>query len=195
MIFGIILAAGESRRMGSPKPLLMRGRFRFLETAYHLLRRAGVKNVGVVLGAKASFLRRRFPRLKVRWILNRRWRLGQLSSLQAGLRDLSKVWEGVFVLPVDYPMIKLSTCKALLRARQKYPERIIIPQCGSRGGHPVIFPRRFFGEIFGADHNTGAREVVYRHPRDVFRVAVRDRGIFQDIDTPEDYARLVQKSS
>lgn len=180
--------------MGSPKPLLRLGGLRLLEAAHDLLCRAGVKRVAVVLGAKASLIRRSFPHLKVRWILNRRWRLGQLSSLQAGLRDLSKVCEGVFVLPVDYPLVKPSTCKALLRARQKYPERIILPRCGSRGGHPVIFPRRFFGEIFGTDHKVGAREVVYRHPRDVFRVAVRDRGIFQDIDTPEDYARLVQKS-
>ena len=191
---GVILSAGESSRMGSPKALLAYRGTTFLEHLVNLLQ-GRVEPLLVVLGHGADRIRAavRLPP-QVRVLLNQDYRLGQLSSLQTAIRALEgSPVSGLLVVPVDHPAVEPEVVAALLDAFAAEQPEVLVPIFEGRRGHPVIFSLRLFAELLAAPLEEGARAVVRRHT--ARELPINDAGILADIDDPESYRRLVTGSS
>ncbi|MBI3934151.1 MAG: nucleotidyltransferase family protein [Acidobacteria bacterium] len=190
-IAGIILAAGESSRMGRDKALLPLGGQTFLEHLAKVLD-GEVAPLVVVLGHHAAEIEQqvRLPS-SVRILRNPDYHLGQLSSLHVALRGLAGLGvEGALVCLVDHPAITKQVVGAVVGRFQKSQANILIPTWQGRRGHPVLFSSRVFEELLAAPINQGARAVVRRHANEVEYVEVYEEGILWDVDRPEDYAAL-----
>jgi len=184
--------------MGFPKALLPYQGSTFLERLAGLLA-PRVSPLIVVLGHDAE---RIYGAVTLpagtRVLVNRDYRLGQLSSLQTAIRTLQHgrgtVHEvaGLLLAPVDHPCVAEETIVALLRVFAAEEPAVAAPTHGGRRGHPVIFSSRLFDELLAAPLDQGARAVVHRHP--VREVPVDDAGILADIDNPEIYRRLIGSS-
>lgn len=185
-IEAILLAAGESRRMGYPKPLLRVGQESFLlHSAKSIL--AVVPRLIVVLGAHAERIRPVIPAdPRIVAVHNPHYQAGQLSSLKVGLRAIGEDADAVMVHLADHPLVKASTFERVVAAFNANRGAIIIARHGGRRGHPVLFARALFSELLDAPEDQGARAVVNRDPDRVVYVDVEDPGVTLDLDTPSD---------
>jgi molybdenum cofactor cytidylyltransferase len=191
MLSGIVLAAGESKRMGSPKALLRLGESTFLETVCSSLWGAGADEVIVVLGAVADMIKDTIALRRERIVVNENFQMGQLSSLQCGVRVTAPQSEAALVTLVDHPLVKQSTYRLLIEEWERVKGRIILAVYEGRGGHPVVFPRQVYKELLEAPCDIGARYVVRKDPGRVRRLECGDPGIMVDIDSPGDYEKFI----
>jgi molybdenum cofactor cytidylyltransferase len=187
MIQALVLAAGESMRMGMLKPLLRFGETTFLEQIIGVLRRSEVDGITVVLGAKAETVRVSVDLSQVNVVINEGYREGQLSSLIAGLRSIAPAVEAIVLCLVDHPFITAETVSRLIGAFGQTRKPIVLPVFGGRRGHPALFAREVFDELIGAPAQEGARHVVQANRDRVFEVEVADGAVLTKIDTPEEY--------
>lgn len=194
-IAGLILAAGASRRMGRPKPLLELDGETFLDR----LIGAFVPHcapVLVVLGHNAEIIRHAIQRGgQVRFVLNPAPERGQLSSLQCGLREVPADAEAVIFTPVDLPAILPATVGALVEAMRESAAGLVVPTFEGRHGHPVGLRRSLFAELLELPASASARDVIRRHAGATRYVAVDDPGILRDVDDPAGYERLLNRDS
>jgi molybdenum cofactor cytidylyltransferase len=195
MVHGIVLAAGRSSRMGRPKAALRLGPGgpTFAAAAVGALRDAGLGRVVVVAGAHPGAVRDAVPELPgVEVIDHPDWTSGQLSSLLAGLAALDAPdLEAIAVTLVDVPLVRASTVAALLAAWRQTGAPIVRPAIGERHGHPVIFDRATFGALRAAPLDVGAKAVIAAFRHQVLDLATDDTGALRDIDTPDEYAALL----
>lgn len=190
MTSGILLAAGESRRMGSPKALLLCHGQTFLERSCTAFFSAEVEELIVVLGAWESRLRPALPRHPaLRTVVNPHYTLGQLSSLGCGLRALSPASDAAVVNLVDHPLVRAETIAALIASFRAAPVPISIATYQGKRGHPVLFSRQVYAELLAAPLDQGAKVVVRKDPARVRPVSLNDPGVVADIDTPQEYRR------
>jgi molybdenum cofactor cytidylyltransferase len=191
MIAGLILAAGESSRMGRDKALLeYRGRS-FLQTAVATLKSAGIASIVVVLGHHAEEIRRALILKDVQIVVNENYSLGQTSSLQAGLCALANQnVDAVILWLVDHPAIQAETVKKLAAEFQNSKPPVIIPRYQGERGHPVLISRALFDELLDLTPQDGANTVIRKHRNEAVLVDVDDPGIGQDIDDPDSYQGL-----
>ncbi len=185
MLAAVILSAGASRRMGSPKALLPYREGTFLD---HLIRithhpRIGLKRV--VLGAGADEIRT-IAKLDPSIItLNPDWEQGQLSSLCAGLRSLAGIeTDGVVLCPVDHPLVTANLVNDLVAAFYESGKAIVLPTYKGRRGHPVVFASALYGELLDAPVDKGARSVVWAHAGEVLEVPTDEEGVVLNINDP-----------
>jgi CTP:molybdopterin cytidylyltransferase MocA len=166
------------------------------------LLRGGAPRVIVVSGAHIDAVRRAMPSHEPRAhvIEHSAWKQGQLSSLLAALHAIDEPQlEAAIVTPVDVPLVSAATVAAVIAAWRKTRAPIVRPvdrstsltPGGERHGHPVIFDRCVFDDLRSADPNVGAKAVFALHRDRVLNVQVDDPGAFEDIDTPEDYERVL----
>jgi molybdenum cofactor cytidylyltransferase len=201
MIAAIILAAGESRRMGFPKALLSYSELDGSETTFlaHLLdvfAKSRARPVVVVLGHDAERIRSEVSFGEARTVWNERYRSGMLSSIQKGIAEIDETGvEGALVLPVDHPDVTSAIVDALIARFAETPRPILLPVNRGRRGHPVLFSRQVFPELGSAPEAVGARQVVWDHQKDLLEVEVGDEGVARDVDTPEDYRAWRERSS
>jgi molybdenum cofactor cytidylyltransferase len=196
MIVGIILAAGASVRMGRTKAFLPIGTDTFLTRVCRTLADGGLDDLVVVAGPEAAEAERAIARagIRARLVENRRRDEGQVTSLQAGLAVADRPGvDAVLVHLVDAPLVAPSTVQAVADAFRRTRAPIVRPLVGGRHGHPVVFARSTFDDLRAADPAVGAKAVVGAHAADAIDVVVDDAGACQDIDTPEDYERLIGK--
>jgi molybdenum cofactor cytidylyltransferase len=188
MISAILLAAGESRRMGSPKALLHYQGQTFIERICTAFLTVGVDELIVVLGARAEEIGRALPvHPALRSVVNSRYSQGQLSSLIVGIGALSPESEAAIVNLVDHPLVSSETIKAVIDSFRAAPVPIVIASYNGKRGHPVLFSRHVYGEILAAPLDQGAKVVVRKDPARVREIPLDDPGILADIDTPEEY--------
>lgn len=178
--------------MGSPKAILNLGSNSFIETICSRLREACLDEVVAVLGAHADEVARTAHLPGVKVVINAEYGLGQLSSLQCGLKAADLRSRGALVTLVDHPLIAASTYRALLEEWERSPEKIVVARYRGKGGHPVIFPRPLFGELMEASPGVGARAVLRRDARRVRWIDFEDPGIVADIDSLGDYEKFVK---
>lgn len=193
-VAGIVLAAGRSSRMGEPKALLRVHGETFLERAIHILVEGGCEAVAVVLGPgeAAREAGRIARRLRAVPVENPRVDAEQIDSLRIGLESLPTDAEAAVVLPVDHPLAETRTVRELVRAFHASGLPIVRPVYNDRPGHPVLFARGLWDELAEPDRGEGARDVIHAHAEEILDVAIGDRGVSVDIDTPEDYRREVR---
>jgi len=190
-VAGLILAAGESRRMGSPKALLNYREATFLDTLCRLFAR-NCSPVIVVLGAHAEEIRTRTTH-PAQFVFNPDWRSGQTSSMQCGLRALPPAADGVLFTLVDHPAVATSTIDRLLAPGD--PGQLLrVPRYQGQRGHPVWFSRDLVAEFLALPPDGAARDVVHRHVAETQYLDVDDTGIVADIDDPEAYRNLTGAS-
>ncbi len=126
-----------------------------------------------------------------RVVHNPDWRLGQLTSLQAGLRQAGAA--ASFFIPVDCPLVRPETVRALREAWSAAPDAVfVIPRFGQRRGHPVLASPTAVRELLALPADGQAREVVHRYRGQTVYVDVEDAGILADVDTPADYEAIRQ---
>ncbi len=207
MIASIILAAGESRRMGSPKALLPYAfpktsdgsETTFLGHLVDVVNRSRAEPIVVVLGHEGARIRSSLSPTswgRARPVLNERYREGMLTSIVSGLEAVEKSpAEGCLVLPVDHPDVTSEIVDLLIGRFEQTPRPILVPVFQGRRGHPVLFSRAVFDEIRRAPESVGARQVVWDHQEDLLEVEVQDPGIGRDVDTPGDYRSFRERSS
>lgn len=165
----------------------------FVERACAVLRQAGVFRLRVVvspdiLAAVAGLL----PHVDLE--VNADPGRGQLSSLQIAIRALPVDTRAAVVLPVDVPLVRTQTVRALIDARAATGPFVVRPSRGGRHGHPVIFDRAVFAELLEAPLAEGAKAVVRKYASRAGDVPVLDdEGAFTDIDTVEDYLRAFNR--
>ncbi len=189
MINAIVLAAGESKRMGMPKPLLL---FRGLPTTFvdqivSVLRDTCVDRITVVLGAEARKVRESAVLSGVDIVINEDYARGQLSSLIAGLRSMPPETEAIVLCLVDNPLITREMVNRVIEAFRETGQPIVVPVFQGQRGHPALFARSMFDELLNAPADEGARHVVQSNGDKVLEVDVPDPAVLTRIDTPEDY--------
>jgi molybdenum cofactor cytidylyltransferase len=184
---GLILAAGESRRMGSPKALLNYQGETFLDRLIGLFS-PHCSPVIAVLGAGheniSAGMRRRSEACIVH---NRDFHLGQLSSMQAGLRAVPDDADQVLFTLVDHPAVMPGTIAALLA---EPPAPLRIPRYAGRRGHPILFSKLLIAEFLALPATSAAREVVTRYAIDSAYIDVDDPGVVANVDDALAYERL-----
>lgn len=200
MLAAIILAAGDSTRMGRPKALLQDPDGRsFVARLVRTFGTAGVNDVFVVTGslhaAIAGVLNDDHPPVTPTLINNPQPELGQVSSLWMGLDAATKAGaEGVLMTLVDIPLVRPSTVTHVIDAWRSTRAPIVRPAVGHRHGHPVLFDRAVFDALRHAPIAEGARAVVHAHRDRIVNVEVDDQGCLLDVDTPADYDEVIRKA-
>jgi CTP:molybdopterin cytidylyltransferase MocA len=177
--------------MGRPKALLPYRGVSFLRAVAAALLAGGVEELVAVLNPTVPGLPAVLPAdPRVRWVPAPPAPAGQIASLRAGLRALSPSSEAALVALVDQPAVRPETVAALVQAFRETGAPILLPIYQGRRGHPVCFARALYPELLEVPEEEGARALVRRHRALLREVPVDDPGIHQDVDTPEDLARL-----
>lgn len=191
-VAAIVLAAGQSRRMGFPKALLPIAGQTFVQHVVGALAASRVAAIYLVLGADADRIRREVDVTPARVVVNERWEQGQLSSLVAGLRALPvAALDAVIMALVDHPLLDPSVVDALIAAFAATARPIVLPVHDGRRGHPVLFAASLIPELLAAPLAEGARAVVRAHAAEVLEVPAPAPGVLADIDTPALYSQWV----
>ncbi|MEZ0542482.1 nucleotidyltransferase family protein [Fibrella arboris] len=184
----IILAAGESSRLGQPKQLLETNGVPLIRHMAQLAHDLATGPVVVVVGANAEAVTAALHDLQVRIVSNPDWKAGMASSLKIGVETLEKTFpEAILVLLTDQPHVSRALIEQLIDTAASSHKAIVASQYGDVQGVPVLFRPEFFDALKSLTGDTGARKIIQKHPDEVVSVPF-DQGIV-DLDTPEDVAR------
>ena len=193
MISAIILAAGESKRMGQPKQLLpFRGSTLLGQIMENLLQSQAAETI-VVLGYQAEKIIPQIAREPVKIVVNPDFDQGMSSSIKCGLSHISEAADGVMIVLGDQPLIEKETIDLLIKKHRQSERGIILPVYKGIRGHPVIFKMKYKDELLRLTGDIGGKQIVERHPSDVLEVEVDYESVVISIDAESDYQSLVGK--
>lgn len=204
MIYGILLAAGQSSRMGRPKQLLDWHGMPLVRHVADQALASGLAGLVVVVGAAADEVRAALapaqntaradgirPPYAMHIVENPDYAAGQAGSLRMGLAALPPGARAAVVLLVDQPLVTPELIDRLLAAYAADPEATaIVPHHRGQRGNPVLLAAPLFGELMGLEGDVGAREVLRSHADGVRRLELDDPAVTADADTPEAYETL-----
>ncbi len=188
----VILAAGSSSRMGSPKQTLhFRGQSLLRRAALAALD-AGCRPVVVVTGAHAELSRREMEGLDVREVLNPLWETGMASSVRAGLEGLLGAdadAEAAVLMLCDQPHVTAEIVSGLVTAHRATGSPVVASAYGGSFGVPALFGRALFAELAQLEGAAGAKQVIKRHASEAHFLPFPGGEV--DVDTPDDFSRLI----
>jgi len=187
MISAIILAAGESKRMGEPKQLMPFGQSTILEKAIDNLLSSAVNEIIVVLGYKAEEVLKTIATKPVKIAINPDYKQGMSTSIIAGLSLIARQAQAVMLALGDQPLVDSQTINQLIEEFYNHDKGIVVPTYHGKRGHPVIFAIKYKQKLLGLTGDIGGREVIKDHPDDILEVAVDSESVISDIDTRADY--------
>ena len=195
MTAAVILAAGQSARIGRPKALLDLDGRTFLEHVIATVRSAAIRNVMIAIAHDDDKILKICELTKINVIYNTATPVAvPLGSIKAAIRHIiNQSVDSLLVWPVDQPHVLQETVSSLLAAFLRFRKGVTVPVFNGRRGHPVIFGRAVFEELLGAPADLGARAVVRADPGRVCEVLVEDPAILEDIDTPADYEAMLAR--
>ena len=188
----VVLAAGSSSRMGTPKQTLHFQGDSLLRRAARAALSARCSPVVVVTGAHAELCKRELYGLDVIEAFNAGWETGIASSLRAGIERLVSIDAGLVaavVLLCDQPHVTSDVISGLLAARLATGRPIIASAYGGSFGVPALFSSALFTELLELEGMSGAKEIIKRHASDAHLLPFPDGGV--DVDTPNDFSCLI----
>ncbi|MGZ7066573.1 MAG: nucleotidyltransferase family protein [Candidatus Aminicenantales bacterium] len=194
MIWAVILAAGESLRMGTQKLLLPYGETTVIEAIVRTALDSSVDGTLVVLGADKEKVRKTLKSYPVSFAINTDFRRGMLSSIQAGFETLPGEAGAAVLMLGDQPAVPFDVVDGLVSQYRKNGRGIVIPVYGGRRGHPILIETAYRSEILGLDPEVGLKQLIRAHPRDISEVEVSSPAVLKDMDNPEDYAAVTGKN-
>jgi molybdenum cofactor cytidylyltransferase len=192
MISAILLAAGESNRMGQPKQLMPFDQSTIVERTIDNLLNSAVSETIVVLGYREQDVRKTIADQPVKIAINPDYQQGMSASVIAGLKQVDKRAQAVLIALGDQPFVDSQTINTLVEAFIANNRGIIIPVYQGRRGNPVIFAIKYKDELWNLKGDIGGREIINHHPDDVLEVAVNCEGVLLDIDTAENYTSMIK---
>lgn len=187
MIWAVILAAGESKRMGEPKQLLPFGASTVIETVIENILRSSAEKTLVVLGAGHERMRSVIEKFPVDITVNPHFRRGMLSSVQWGIRRLPRQARAALVFLGDQPWISQKIIDGIIDAFKETGKGLVLPVYKNSGGHPLLIDLKYRDTIGRLSADMGLRELLSLYPEDIARVSVENPEILRDMDTPGDY--------
>ncbi len=188
-ITAVILAAGESRRMGRPKMSLPFGDCSIIERVVKNAVSSGISRTLVVLGSDNEEIGNLIQDYPVEPVHNRQYRNGMLSSVQCGLQAVPDKTDAVMVLLGDQPMIGSNVMDRMIEAYRKSGREIIVAMHQGKRGHPILFGSRYFREVMGYSEKSSLKDLIHTHPDDIQEVETNSPAILRDIDTEKDYRK------
>lgn len=188
----VVLAAGSSSRMGSPKQTLQFRGESLLRRAARAALSAGCRPVIVVTGANAELSRGELDGLDVREVLNASWQTGMASSVRAGVEALAGTDADAAVLMLcDQPHVTAEVVSGLVAAHRATGSHVVASTYGGGFGVPALFGRALFGELARLEGAAGAKQVIKRHASEAHFLPFPNGEV--DVDTPDDFSRLTAK--
>jgi molybdenum cofactor cytidylyltransferase len=208
-VAGIILAAGESSRFGQPKQLLNWKGQPFVRAVAKTALDAGLSPVVIVTGSNAERVESAVSDLPVKIVHNEKWQEGQASSIRAGIRSLThfdklsatpaplpmgegKVGGCIFLL-VDQPQVTTTVLHALVESHATQLQSILAPMVQDQRANPILFDRVTFRDLLELTGDIGGRGIFHKHRVDY--LPWHDDRLLLDVDTPEQYERLVSEDT
>jgi len=189
MITALILAAGQSKRMGQPKMLLPWGKTTILGQVIDIFKAAGIEDILVVTGGAREEVEALVGN-SARTVFNPDFAEGEmLSSVQAGLAGLQPETEAVLFGLGDQPQVQERSVRLVVEEHTKSGAALIVPSFQMRRGHPWLVARPHWNEILRMGPPETPRDFLNRHASEIRYVEIIDPGILKDLDTPEDYLK------
>jgi probable selenium-dependent hydroxylase accessory protein YqeC len=189
-VTAVILAAGESQRMGQTKQLMPWGDTTVLGQTIRNAQQSAAHDVVVVTGHEAPAVAALAAEKDAVTVHNPDYAAGEmLSSLQAAVRQLSGDRAAVLVMLADQPMVTAAILDQILVAYWQGESDLIAPEFDGRRGNPVLIGRRYFAELLTLPAGSAPRDLVRRYASDLHLVAVESDAVVQDIDRPENHER------
>jgi molybdenum cofactor cytidylyltransferase len=199
-LYGFLLAAGESRRMGGfPKPLLAWGKSNIGRTILETMVGSSLEHIGCVVGHQAEAVKEslgmtaaRHPGRRIEFVENPDYKTGMLGSIQCAVQ-YARRWSGtdfgLMLLLIDQPDVTAAVIDALAAAFREGTHPIVVPTHAGRRGHPVVIHSRLGEEILRLDPAVGLKQLMQAHASDRREVPVNTAAVHQDLDTPEEYRK------
>jgi len=194
-VSAILLAAGESRRMGDVNkltlpvggvPLLRHMVSRLLDSELH--------EIVVVTGHEQETARTLLQGLPVTLVSNARYREAQMTSVYRGMEALSEPCDGVMVALSDQPLLEVADLNRLLHAfLEQCPTTVLVPVYQGRRGNPIVLAYQHRDAILGGERNLGCRRLIEKNPELVTTLEMDNDHVVFDLDTPSDYRRLMRR--
>jgi molybdenum cofactor cytidylyltransferase len=185
--WAIVLAAGESKRMGSPKMLLPFNGRTMIENVIANVLDSKIRNIMVVLGADREPIVKLIETKAVNYCYNENYKDGMLSSVVCGFRNLPIGYSAVLVFQGDQPLVTPKAINSVIEVYISSGKGIVIPVFKSKRGHPILINRKYGNEIFKLDPDEGLRSLALKFPDDVTEADTDEAGILRDFDTYDEY--------
>lgn len=186
MICAIVLAAGESRRMGQLKQLIKIQGKTFLQHITDQILNAGINKIFIVTGFAAEKIKEESGVTSAQFVINKNYSNGQFSSLQTGVYNLPKDCSGVVVCLADQPHIKSEWIIKMLDVFNRTNAPIVTPKFNVKRGHPIILNDSLFNEILEMSPTQTAHDLKTNHYEKIVDVLIDDEGLIVDADTLQD---------
>ena len=195
MISAIVLAAGRSRRMGAQKLLLPLDGQPVITRVVDEVLGSPVDEVLVVVGSDANRVKQALEGRRVRLVVNPRAEGDMLSSVRCGLMAVPEQCTAALVVLGDQPGISAAVVAELARAFRTGNRGIVVPTFDGKRGHPLLFSAGYRNEVLTRYDELGLRGLLHAHPDDVSEIQVSTPEVIEDMDLPEDYQRMILRSS
>jgi len=189
MICAIVLAAGQSHRMGTQKLLLPFGATTVIAHIADELLRSIIDKVYVVVGYERNRIIKELSGRPISIVTNPDYTADMLSSVRCGLKALPKKCEAVLVTLGDQPSVTSELVDEMVQSFTRTNKGILVPLYRGKHGHPILFSELYYHEILTRYDNVGLRGLLHAHPEDIFELNVSTSAVLLDMDSPEDYQR------
>jgi len=194
-IWAIVLAAGESRRMGSPKMTLPYEGVTIIERVLENVLASDVEKVVTVLGSNREEVLKVIEKFHVQHCFNNNFKDGMLSSVKCGFEFLPGDFRAAMVFLGDQPMVETTVINKMIKAYNESGKGILVPVFENKRGHPLIADKKYRDEIINLDDSEGLKGLLRSHPDDLLEVDTENPSVLKDIDTREDYNNQINKTS
>lgn len=191
-ISGILLAAGESKRMGKPKLILNLGKSNIINATIDNLLKSEIYELIIVLGHEAQKIESSLSTQdkRIKFVTNKNYREGMSTSIKCGVLTTSKESEAFLIALGDQPLISPKVINRLIEKYQSSKVGIVTVMHKSLRGHPVLISKKYVKELLSLNGDIGARDLLKQHLDDTASVKIESSEEFFDIDRTQDYEEL-----